>query len=343
MHMTVVNVVVLIYFERMRFRRSSFRRLSIFGSKHKLHKDDENTSVVAPSPGHISPAPIRKENHLSPNSAFPSQNSLINARNGNSSKSSKISTEPDVPSTSQNTGHSSTTNVKQGFFRSLLHKPKKSQISNSKSSDSAFSSAKDDFQTADKESWDQRTAETKRTLWKKSVSTPEGNFSKYSLDKRIETSTSGVAGDGLREQFIANYENEMFTPLKSARDSTESWSQYEISHNEHPSRKTEPMNVPDGDTRENPQIQITVADEQSAVPPEVTVSGDASIFANGKQLVPRKLTKTISEDATSNATTGLISPAFADYNTRESSDAADVKARSRLREAYLRKQVNILI
>lgn len=227
----------------------------------------------------------------------------------------------------------------------MLNKPKKSQIANSISSDSAFSSAKDDFQNADKESWEQSTAETKRTLWKKSVSTPEAGSSKYSLDKdkRSNTNVPTSPDDGLREQFIVNYENEMFTPLKSARDSTESWSQYEISHSKPQiGNHHEQINTPDGDTRLNPHIQITVAEEQNAVPPELNPSNDARTVDDRKQLEPAaKPTKMSSEDAANSGTVGLITPAFADYNARESSEASDAVARRRLRDAYLRKQASV--
>ena len=51
---------------------------------------------------------------------------------------------------------------------------------------------------------------------------------------------------------------------------------------------------------------------------------------------PEKRSKTVESHNESE----LITPAFADYNTKESSEASDTLARKKLRDTYLKRQVS---
>ena len=205
---------------------------------------DEDTDVVAPSPGHISPLPARKQNLLSPDSALQSSNQPENAPpveiEGHSDTNQPKELESQDSSTSHNSFHSanqSHQSHKPNFLRSLLGKSKKAAPkSNSKSAESAFSSASDDFNKVDKKSWDQKSAEAKRSLWKKSVSTPETASQPYLTDKEKinKTVIEQLQDDNQRERYISSYENEMFSPLQSAasKEISSSWNHYESSPDE---------------------------------------------------------------------------------------------------------------
>nr|XP_039265120.1 junctophilin-1-like [Styela clava]XP_039265121.1 junctophilin-1-like [Styela clava]XP_039265122.1 junctophilin-1-like [Styela clava]XP_039265123.1 junctophilin-1-like [Styela clava] len=344
----------------------SLRRLSLFGSKSKLNKDEDASSTkVSPSPGRASPAPANKM-YLSPQSAAHSPNLSRSNRSLNSQVDGDI-TEADsnIQSLKTHNGtkpYMQSNAPKQGFFRSLINKPKKGgggfKIGHSRTStESSFASVStDDFDKADKDLWEQRSAEGKRNAWKRTRSMPDKR-NDITPDFEREKAIPKL-GNVSKEQYLTSYESEML-PLAPLHSHTEALNpeiaQYGVEKNVAQDRFVqknyynqsfndtafrEPLNT-------QPQIQITVASEEgqgfvennnSTVGPSTTLTRQdsdqqhlsPSIIENSKLQRRPEHIKTLGAEP--------VAPAFANYNTKAESEASsDTMARRRLRNIYSRQ------
>lgn len=249
-------------------------------------------------------------------------------------------------------GHS-----KQGFLRSILNRPKKMSMSHFRNNRSQISvdvasSVADqaDFgnEAATDDEWHERSADKKRSAWKRAHSTPESNGNTYSKNglnrKNQQQFYSQMEEESGRERYLSGYESELIpitthNPLLSApandyRDHIDgnentmatqerilSNQRMQLYHQQH--RDPEEMRY-DGEINNNPEIII------DAVAPNNHRGQSQNYLSENGRVSPLlqhdRLRKRVSSPGDMTHEVAPVVPAFAHYNGAQASSSAILKA-----------------